>query len=159
MTNESLQDQILNYHESSFTDYLPIEALVDGGLYIICARNAYVGVWRECEEGFEIARLKVGTWYLFIEFHYDVKKLIVDEEYLLGTAKPLKLIGSLFNPQKEGLLEFLIQLEIDNPIVPGIDTITKKVESDRRFLDHLSGKNKKNKLPVYKILIEEEKNK
>ncbi len=66
--------------------YLHIDDLEDGMLYLIHARNSYVGVWDATTLGFVILREKFGARFLTTEFHYD-------HSPTFGTAKPLRKIS------------------------------------------------------------------
>jgi hypothetical protein len=56
-----------------------------GWLYRVYSRNLNLGVYREEERGFVGIRHKMGRWYLFTEFHWDI-----GPPY--GTANPLEAI-------------------------------------------------------------------
>lgn len=71
--------------------YIKMPELIDGAVYEINARNAYVGVWRADQRGFEIPRQKFDNLYLFTEYHWDT-----GPPY--GTAKPY---GRLEDPPPE----------------------------------------------------------
>lgn len=72
--------------------YLPMNDLDDGCIYLIHARNSYLGVWDASAKGFVIVREKLGQVFLFTEYHWDA-------DPMLGTAKPF---GKLSGPvQKE----------------------------------------------------------
>ena len=62
---------------------IPFEKCEDGWLYHIDARNASIGIFRENEKGFNIARYKIGPPYLFMEYHWDTGAPH-------GTVKPIK---------------------------------------------------------------------
>lgn len=51
------------------SQYLPIDQLEDGCIYLIHARNSYIGIWRASERGFTLVREKFGRRFLFTEFH------------------------------------------------------------------------------------------
>lgn len=73
--------------------YLPVEDLLDGFLYMIHARNSYLGVWDPAAKGFVLIREKFGQVYLSVERHWDSCPH-------LGTAKPfVQLMGPI---AKEG---------------------------------------------------------
>lgn len=134
-------------------NYIAKSDLVDGGFYIICARNAYIGLWLTAKNGFVIPRCK-GCWYLFTETHWDEK--YYDEDgviYNRGTAKPFKLVANSLDNNDEGLLDFLIQCEKDNPIVEGVDSVANRQKSNDRWLERLSGKGlvNNNKISTHKV--------
>lgn len=62
-------------------DYIPLEDCEDGGLYLIFARNASMGIFNKEQDGFVIPRDKFG-WYLFTEYHFDTGPPF-------GTVKPI----------------------------------------------------------------------
>ena len=67
-------------------DRIPIEQCEQGWLYRIYSRNLNLGVYRESDQGFIGIRHKMGTRYLFTEFHWD-------NGPPFGTANPLELIS------------------------------------------------------------------
>jgi hypothetical protein len=83
---------------------IPIDDCKDGWLYIIRARNSYLGVYKKDEEGFTIRRVKFTSVFLFIEYHWDT-----GEPY--GTAKPLKELyqvpPEILNGPEEEILSYL----------------------------------------------------
>lgn len=64
-------------------EWLYMEQLEPGALYLISARNASVGLWDPNQKGFVIARTKFSDVYLFVEYHWD-------NGPPYGTARPWK---------------------------------------------------------------------
>ncbi len=62
---------------------IPLNECKDGYLYIVNARNAYLGIFNKETNGFIISRFKFGDNYLFTEYHYEASKGF-------GTCKPLE---------------------------------------------------------------------
>ncbi len=117
------------------TNYLKMKNLKDGYSYKIYARNAYIGVWIKEDSSFMISRYKCGrNPFVFYEFHWDS-----DERY--GTVKPLMLIEKFpfkikenYNDDEENeILAFLDQLEVDNPIISGVNTLQDRKTSAKQF--------------------------
>jgi len=134
-------------------DYIKITELKDGYSYKIFARNAYVGVWNKSKNGFLISRYKVGSKpYLFYEYHWDWDDTI-------GTAKPLEEIEKCpFSDLSENrnnliLINYLDELEQNNPILPGYDSLKERKENAIRFEKHLSGEFKVKGIPRIHELI------
>lgn len=61
-------------------------------MYYIHARNANAGIYSESEKGFWISRLKVGSNFLFLEYHWDFFQDGPWGKPTGGSAKPLKEI-------------------------------------------------------------------
>ncbi len=83
---------------ASRTLWLPMDVLHENGLYVIGARNAYLGIWKPVRECFAIARQRYDvkmenrrmvwhhhSWDLSEEYHWDT-------EEPFGTAKPFALV-------------------------------------------------------------------
>lgn len=131
----------------SKVNYIPINELLDNHAYVIEGRNAFAGVWLANEKSFVIARYKVGpNPYLHFEDHWDHSDPEIGS---LGTAKPIRYIGNtpdsirpcltinssqLNKEQEQQLLAYLQQLELDNPIEDGINTLEKRKSSAISFL-------------------------
>lgn len=78
------------------SNYLKINELVDGYIYVIHGRNSYLGVWRAELNGFTIVYAKLGVDRLDLEYHWDAN----------GTAKPLmKLSGPVAADQRRQALD------------------------------------------------------
>lgn len=75
-------------------NYIAMHKLVDTGVYEIQARNAKIGIWNYKEGGFLIRREKMGSIFLFVEYHWDMPAF--------STAKPIHLIE--ISPFKEQYL-------------------------------------------------------
>jgi hypothetical protein len=98
-------------------DYIKMDQLQPFGLYEIHARNATYGIWIPEYKGFAISRIKFGSNFVFVEYHWDC------EAY--NTAAPLKFIeqspftaddlvykkGSVNLPREEEILKYLNRLE------------------------------------------------
>jgi len=67
---------------------VPIEKCRTGVLYKIHCRNSNCGIWRPEERGFEIARTKFDSTYLFVEYHWDTGQPF-------GTARPYEVLDEL----------------------------------------------------------------
>ena len=65
---------------------IPLNQLIENGVYIIHARNSIIGIWRGKNKAFVIRRSKFSSSYLYEE-------LYLDNEYPQGTAKPLRYLG------------------------------------------------------------------
>src|SRR5690554_5375975 len=96
-----------------------------------------MGLWLKDEDGFVIARCKFGSWYLFVEHHWDDKYYFKGKLANQGTAMPLRIIGCLIKSNVEGIIEFLQQLERDNPIIDGWDSIKHREGSGRKYAGEL----------------------
>lgn len=145
------------------SDYIAKNDLVDGGLYIIYGRSAYIGLWLAAKDSFTVPRCKFASWSLFEESHWDDEYFDDKGKFFnRGTAQPLSLIACSLENNDLGLLDFLKQLEKDNPIVEGWDSIEFRYQSDLKFVARLTSarlaraKNN-NKLPVYKAIKRKEK--
>ena len=55
-------------------------------MYLIDARNAFIGIYSKKEKAFTISRHKFGRNYLFDEYHWDIGAPF-------GTVHPLKEVG------------------------------------------------------------------
>lgn len=125
-------------------NYLRIEDLKDNHCYKIYARNAFVGVWMEKDRAFMISRYKVGpNPRLHHENHWDTSEQN-------GTAKPLELIERCPFELKENyteytdiesdeILKYLDNLEENNPIIKGYNSLQKRRLSAINFEQRLSG--------------------
>lgn len=127
------------------TDYLGIGDLKDQYSYKIYARNAYVGVWVKSESAFLISRYKVGSNpYLFLELHWDTGEPF-------GSVKPLELIekypfeikGHYDDCETEEILKYLDNLEENNPIIDGINSLQKRRLSAINFGQRLAGQRRR----------------
>lgn len=111
------------------TRWIPIEQLVDGALYVIHARNAYLGIWHAEKSAFIIAREKLGRIYLFNEYHWDTERgqgdAIVKD---FGTAKPFILLDLLTN-QPDDLLGFLLMQAKELPYMAAFQMV-KALDDD-----------------------------
>ena len=80
---------------------IPLKDCKDGYLYIIAARNAYIGIFNKEKKGFRISRFKFDRNYGFTEYHWDIGEPC-------GTAKPYR---ELFKPEgtesEEAFLRFM----------------------------------------------------
>lgn len=105
----------------SESGWMAAPSLHQGGLYIIDARNAYLGVWNSCTLSFQIARTRYSRrllhgrmkWdyhsaYLFEEKHWDV-----GEPY--GTAKPLVFLEQMPPSETTNLLAYLLEADTRFP--------------------------------------------
>ena len=88
-------------------NYIRIKDCKDGYLYIISARNANVGIYKETDKAFTINRLKFKDRFLFDEYHWDTG-------IPYGTAVPLKEVEKApeFKSDEEKLL-YLFNKEIE----------------------------------------------
>lgn len=97
--------------------WMSAPSLDQGGLYIIDARNAYLGVWNSDASGFQIARTRYAPrllqcarkwkWeshgvYLSEEKHWD-------EGEPFGTAKPLVFLEQMPLSESGDLLAYLVK--------------------------------------------------
>ena len=126
-------------------NYLKMEELKDGYGYKICARNAYVGVWIERERGFLISRYKAGPIpRLFVEYHWDT--WTPDDP--TGTVKPLEVIEQFpfelldhnhdyTENETTLILEYLDNLEEENPIIEGFNYLQDRKMSAIQFGERL----------------------
>ena len=130
------------------TDYLKIENLKDGSCYKIYARNAYVGVWNEKLKAFMISRYKVGgNPYLFHEYHWDTND---EKNFPFGTAKPLELIEKFpfelkenyIDKEEQKILNYLDELEENNPLIPGINSLQQRKQAAINFERRLKTKSR-----------------
>lgn len=80
-------------------DTIPIEECKNRHLYIIKARNSFIGIYNEKEKSFFISRWKFNSNFLFEEYHWDTGAPF-------GTAMPLKDLGLVTIPEHE-MVEFL----------------------------------------------------
>lgn len=67
--------------------YYPLEECQQGGLYYLRANNLSFGIYIAEIEGFVGIRRKLGTAYLFVEYHFDYSSVI-------GTAQPITLLSN-----------------------------------------------------------------
>ena len=66
-------------------DKIPVGDCVNGGLYLIHARNFGIGVYKESSKGFIGVREKFGHKFLDTEYHWDVCEshgTVVPEKFL-----------------------------------------------------------------------------
>jgi len=131
---DKLESVLGRYRSESFTGYLPKSAMIHGGLYILCARYAYAGVWDAEQNRFFVARWKLGLG-LGSEFHWDEEFIHEGAPFRAGTAKPMRQIGCMIESDRSTWIPFLIKLEMDNPIVPGVDTIAREFDVHKRWVD------------------------
>jgi len=74
-------------------EYLKMDQLKAGYLYKIKARNANYGIWLPQRRGFITSRIKLGSNFLFEEYHWDCEAW--------ATVKPLEEIErSPFDAEK-----------------------------------------------------------
>jgi hypothetical protein len=67
--------------------YLPLDRMRDRFVYLIHARNSYIGIWILEKRGFIILREKFNRLFLAVEYHWDRGAPV-------GTAKPfIQLCG------------------------------------------------------------------
>jgi hypothetical protein len=133
---DPLLDFLRRMHKSE--EYLRMDNLKDNYSYKIFARNAYVGIWIEHEKSFLIARYKAGpNPYLFKEHHWD-------SDPKFGTVKPLKVIEkcpivtSYNGSSDKRILSYLENLEEQNPIINGFNSLQDRKNSAIRFSLRLS---------------------
>lgn len=71
-------------------ELIPMDDLVDRGVYAIRSRNLSVGVWDANRKGFIGIREKFGSRYLFMEYHYDYDPHVgtVSQMEFLDTVVP-----------------------------------------------------------------------
>jgi hypothetical protein len=95
--------------------WMPIQSLRNNGLYVISARNAYLGIWNQSIMGFTIARERFNPlpgkngrfvwhhhgWDIFVEYHWDTGEP-------LGTAKPFALVEMADKVPVENQLSYLL---------------------------------------------------
>ena len=134
--------------------YLPIEELKNNHSYKILERNAYVGIWYSDDNGFWISRYKGSEKpWLFIEYHWDTGEPT-------GTVKPIEHIErSPFSlPQQidsgittvDTVTQYLDKLEIQNPLIPGWNSLEDRKKSTLEFMERLRTK-RLTGIPVHKI--------
>lgn len=123
-------------------DYLKLSELKDNHSYQLFARNAYAGVWSAEQQGFWISRYKMHPEpFLFLETHWDI-----DDDYLKGTAKLLKLIEACpfdfrhidefaNNEHNRQLLNYLDKLEESNPVIAGHNTVQQRRDTAIRYVE------------------------
>jgi hypothetical protein len=61
--------------------YLPLDQMRDRFVYLIHARNSYIGIWIAEEKGLLLLRQKFYQLFLDVEYHWD-------KGAPFGTAKP-----------------------------------------------------------------------
>jgi len=82
---------------------IPLDKCKQGWLYIIKARNASIGIFRERTSDFVISRTKFKDNYLFEEIHYEA-------DASFGTVIPLKEVEEApFHTTAEARLAYLNQ--------------------------------------------------
>lgn len=83
---------------------ISIEKCKDGWLYIIYARNSYIGIYKASKKSFIISRTKFKAHFIYEEDHWETGKPF-------GTAKPLKELfkvpENIINSSEKELLEYL----------------------------------------------------
>jgi hypothetical protein len=147
---EHVMFELIKFHGEMLneTDYLKMEHLKDKHCYKIFARNAYVGVWKEKQKSFMISRYKVGgNPYLFDEYHWDTND---EKNFPFGTVKPLELIEQFpfelkenYNENEEQeILDYLDELEENNPVIPGINSLQHRKQSAIRYERRLKTKSR-----------------
>lgn len=77
---------------------IKISDMVENGIYIIHARNAWIGIWRSEDKAFIIRRCKFNSIFPFPEYHWDIGPPH-------GTAKPLKFLDRLMSHESPDLDE------------------------------------------------------
>lgn len=134
-------DFIQAMRDEDHQDYLKLCELKHNHSYQIYARNAYVGMLAE-ENGFLISRYKMSPEpFLFVETHWDI-----DDNGLLGTSKPLKIIEKFpfntcnldmyaQNERNSQLLDYLDNLEEANPVIEGYNTLKNRRETAIRYVE------------------------
>ena len=81
-------------------DYIKMDELKHGYLYEIFARNASFGIWNKDLLGFVISRFKFGSYFTFVEHHWDCESF--------ATAKPFKEVEKApFDPNDYDEIEAL----------------------------------------------------
>ncbi|MCB1616469.1 MAG: hypothetical protein KDI30_10685 [Pseudomonadales bacterium] len=148
-----------------FEGYLKKSELLDGALYAIFARNAFIGMWHQQEDAFFIARLKGGGWRLDTETHWDDEYYHQNELANRGTAKPLWRIDTEIPEFCKAVLQgdtrlvrrlssWLLRQEINHPLSPGFKSIERKIAADRHWMKRIAQKKRtpRNE-PVYKSLL------
>ena len=78
-------------------ELIPMDDLVDRGVYAIRSRNLSTGVWDAERKGFIGIREKFGSHYLFMEYHYDYDPHI-------GTVSQMEFLDSVV-PEEIRLIE------------------------------------------------------
>jgi hypothetical protein len=99
------------------THWLPRHELQDGALYVIDARNAFLGIWQRAESGFLIARPLFNPqrlngrmrWIpaghqLATEYHWD-------EDSMVATARPRRFVEHVPGKDWDNLLGYLRRRE------------------------------------------------
>lgn len=69
-------------------NYIPLNKCKHGYLYIIDARNQYIGIYNKHVKGFIILRTKFNCKYLFTEYHWDIG----GDMSCYGTVKPIRAL-------------------------------------------------------------------
>lgn len=88
-----------------FPNYLPVDALINGGLYVLCSRHSYIGMWDKPANLFKLPRYQTGRAFLDIEYHFD-------NVGFHGTAKPLQYLFVL--KEDKDLLSSLVKYLEEN---------------------------------------------
>ena len=98
----AIQNCLLSADSTFNNAMIPLAQCQDGHLYIIAARNAYLGIFRAEFQGFVISRAKLGSSTLSIEDH-------VETGPPHGTATPLEDLGPVDTDgaRKSATLDFL----------------------------------------------------
>ena len=113
--------QIMDSDSYSFlqarSPWIPPYSLHDNGLYVIAARNAYLGIWNANGQGFTIARERFNPqlenrrmtwrhhgWDISLEHHWDIGEP-------LGTAKPFLLVELIDQLSAENQLAYLLDAQ------------------------------------------------
>ena len=124
--------------------WITASSLHQGGLYIIDARNAYLGVWNSSTSSFQIARRRYVRrllngrmrWeprgaYLFEEKHWDCGDSdrydihLSDSGEPPGTAKPLVFLEQAPTFETHNLLAYLLEVEARLPQDKAQDLVSK----------------------------------
>lgn len=95
MSNRDLFLEAYEYFRAT-ENYLRPSELKGAGSYLVSARNSHLGIFVPHAEkpGFVIRREKLGSTFLFVEYHWDLLGPY-------GTVKPLELVEmSPFSPDR-----------------------------------------------------------
>lgn len=130
----------------SESGWMVVPSLHQGGLYIIDARNAYLGVWYSSTSGFQIARARYSRrllhgrmkWdyhsaYLFEEKHWDCGDADLydmrqwDSGEPPGTAKPLVFLELVPPSEINNLLAYLLEAGARFPREIAQDLVSKRM--------------------------------
>lgn len=86
-------------------NYLPASKCKDGYLYLIKARNSFLGISTDNGKKFIISRTKFSSNFLDEEDHWDTEHESPFSFKRLGTVKPLKELEKV--PESIELLKYL----------------------------------------------------